>query len=55
MWNAVAKALLIILDVLFAISWWSTASKQTKLVSQILFTIASLACLCLAMYLVFKF
>ena len=55
MWNAIAKTLLIVLDVLFAVSWWSTASKKTKLVSQILFTIASLACLCLAVYLVFKF
>lgn len=55
MWNAVAKILLVVLDVLFAISWWSTASKQTKLASQILFTIASLVCLGLAIYLVFKF
>lgn len=55
MWNVVAKSLLIVLNVLFAISWWSTASKQTKPVSQTLFTFASLACLGLAIYLVFNF
>ena len=45
MWNvvcALVRILVCVLTVMFAIAWWSTASRSEDFKSQMLFTIASL-------------